>query len=152
MVKRQGIDANLSPDAFIKWANHYLKCEEDYSLTGFSPVRYFLLCRAIELAIKSIHLNSIGQPEVKATYGHDIFKAYQKLPSEYQTLTKEEQDLLSNASVIYDGKEFEYFNPEDCLTGYQRFPKIEALRALAHKIVALPPNNSFKPTPLRGAA
>jgi hypothetical protein len=151
-VKRQGIDANLAPDAFVKWANQYLKCEEDYSLTGFSPVRYFLLCRAIELAIKSIHLNSIGQPEVKATYGHNLIKAYQKFPTECQTLTGEEENLLSNASAIYNGKGFEYFNPEDSLTGYQRFPKIEELRALAHKIVALPPNNSFKPTPLRGAA
>ena len=143
-VKRQGIDANLAPDAFAKWANDYLKCEDDYSLAGFSPVRHFLLCRAIELAIKAIHLNRIGQPEVKTTYGHDILKAYQKLPSEYQTLTEAEQDFLSNASTIYDGKEFEYFNPEDSLTGYQRFPNIETLRALAHKIVALPPNNSFK--------
>lgn len=146
-VKRQGIDANLAPDAFAKWANHYLQCELDYSLDCFSPVRYFLLCRAIELAIKSIHLNRIGQPEVKATYGHNLLKAYQGLPNEYLTLTEEEQDFLSNASAIYDGKEFEYFSPEDSLTGYQRFPDIEALRAITRKIVALSPNNSIRSFP-----
>ncbi len=150
-VRRQGIGANLAPDAFEKWANHYIQCEKDYSGIVFSPVRYFLLCRAIELATKSIHLNSMRQPEVKEKYGHDIFKAYSELPIEYQILTSNEKDLLVIASEIYNVKQFEYFEPEDALTGYQRFPNLEPLRALAYKIVTLLPNNSSKPTPRCGA-
>ena len=151
-IKQQGIDANLASDAFEKWANHYFQCEKDYSEHDFSPVRYFLLCRAVELSLKAIHLKTMRQPEVKSKYGHNIIKAYEELLSEFQTLTQDEKKLLKAASEIYDGKQFEYFEPEDSLTGYQRFPNLELLRALACKIAQLPPNNSFKPTPLRGSA
>jgi len=134
-LRRQGVNADLAPDAFEKWAAHYLQCEADYSGNGFSPARYFLLCRAIELAIKSIHLNKMGQPEVKYRYGHDIFKAYEELPNEYRILSEDEWKLLKKASEIYDGKQFEYFEPEDALTGYSRFPSLRHLQALARKLV-----------------
>ena len=139
-VRRHGIDANLAPDAFAKWAHHYLQCEADYSCKSFSPVPYFLLCRAIELAIKSIHLNKMGQPEVKSSYGHDILKAYEALPGEFKVLVKGEQELLKVASEIYAGKQFEYFEPQDVLTGFSRFPSLVHLRALARKFVELPLN------------
>jgi hypothetical protein len=54
-----GINANLAPDAFHWWATHYYKCRQDFvSPHKFSPVPYFLLCRAIELELKSRHLKN----------------------------------------------------------------------------------------------
>ena len=40
---------NLSPHGFRKWARQYRQCERDFRTpVGFTPVPYFLLCRAIE--------------------------------------------------------------------------------------------------------
>ena len=38
----------------------------------FSPVPYFLLCRAIELELESRHLQGKRQLEVKRAYGHHL--------------------------------------------------------------------------------
>lgn len=61
-----GAHFNLSPDAFHLWATHYYKCEQDFvSPTKFSPVPYFLLCRAIELELKARHLEGKTQKQVR---------------------------------------------------------------------------------------
>ena len=133
-LKYQGIDANLAPSAFRKWASQYIDCEAYFCYEKFSPVPYFLLCRAIELSIKSMHLESFSQAEVKSKFGHDILKAYEALPERFQVLTVDECSLLEGASNIYDGKQFEYFESEDALTGYSRFPDLATLRAIAYKL------------------
>lgn len=97
-----GIDANLSPDAFHRWATQYYMCRHDFaSPHKFSPVPYFLLCRAIELELKSRHLQGKRQLEVKRAYGHDLTKAYAGLPPSEQILTPEEVVVLEQASDIY---------------------------------------------------
>ena len=67
------ITVNMSPDAFHLWAQHYYKCKQDFQNPDrFSPVPYFLLCRAIELEIKSRHLQNMKQEEVKHGFGHNL--------------------------------------------------------------------------------
>jgi hypothetical protein len=63
----QGIEVNVSPDAFHIYAGHYYKCKQDFKPPDnyFSPVPYFLLCRAIELEIKATHLKHRTKTEVK---------------------------------------------------------------------------------------
>ena len=70
IIRAGSINANISPDAFHRWATHYLKCRKDFqSPHKFSPVPYFLLCRAIELEIKARHLRNSTQSKVKKSYG-----------------------------------------------------------------------------------
>lgn len=136
-LRRSGFFANLAPDAFRRWANHYLQCEKSFaSPDGFSPVPYFLLCRAIELAIKSVHLEVKGQPEVKDTFQHNIKKAYDHLEDDEKFLTDEELSLLERVSLIYSPKGFEYHHAEDMVTAYSRYPNLNDLRSLASKIVS----------------
>ena len=131
-----GIDANLSPDAFHMWATHYYKCKQDFrSPHRFSPVPYFLLCRVIELEIKSIHLQDKRQTEVKEDFGHDILKAYEALSEEYKILEDNEIKVLKVAKGIYCSKGFEYFNPEDALTGFSKFPDLSTLDTVAKKLI-----------------
>ena len=131
-----GIDANLSPDAFHRWATHYYKCRHDFvSPHKFSPVPYFLLCRSIELELKSRHLERRKQVEVKRAYGHHLTKAYAALPQSDQTLTPDETAVLAQASVIYASKGFEYFEPEDALTAYRRFPDLSVLDRVAKRLL-----------------
>jgi hypothetical protein len=133
-----GIDANLAPDAFHRWATHYYKCRHDFaSPHRFSPVPYFLLCRAIELELKSRHLQGKRQPEVKRAYGHRLTKAYAGLPPSEQILTTEELAVLKQASDIYASKGFEYFEPEDALTGFRRFPDLSRLDWIAKKLLRI---------------
>ncbi len=138
----RGIDVNLSPDAFHMWAEHYYKCKQDFQVPGrFSPVPYFLLCRAVELELKSRHLHEKDQRQVKNEFGHDLLKAYEALPEEQKVLSAAELDTLTVANDIYKGKGFEYFKPEHALRGYSPFPKIDALDAVAAKVMARPPND-----------
>ena len=68
---------NVSPSAFHMWATHYYKCKQDFRVPGnFSPVPYFLLCRAIELELKSRHLVAKSQQAVKDEFWHDLLTAY----------------------------------------------------------------------------
>src|SRR5262249_32909857 len=136
-VRTAGLFANISPEAFHRWARHYLKCKQDFqSPDGFSPVPYFLLCRALELEIKSRHLQSKNQLQVKKDFGHDIFKAYDALEQAQKILSADEVDVLRKASSINNDKGFEYFNPEHALKGYSNFPDLEALDAISRKLVS----------------
>jgi hypothetical protein len=48
-------DMNLSPHGFRRWAQHFRACRQSFVSPdpGFSPVPYFLNCRAIELELKA---------------------------------------------------------------------------------------------------
>lgn len=133
-----GVDANLAPDAFHLWATHYYKCRRDFeSPNTFSPVPYFLLCRAIELELKARHLKAKRQPEVKRAYGHHLEKGYADLPLSDQILTSEQVAILESASRIYASKGFEYFEPEDALSGHRRYPDLSALDDVAKTLIGV---------------
>ena len=95
----------------------------------FSPVPFFLCCRAIELEIKSKHLEEKRQQLVKKDLGHDIVKAYDTLDEKYKILNEDEYLLLKKTSEVYLSKAFEYINVGDAGTAFKRFPDLEALDA-----------------------
>ncbi len=137
-IKIGGINANLAPDAFHRWAYHYLKCSKDFqSPHRFSPVPYFLVCRAIELEIKARHLKRVTQIDVKKDYHHDLIKAYKALNENEKNLNNNEEYTLQVASHIYKDKGFEYFDAQDALTGYSRFPELTILYSIANKLIIL---------------
>ena len=133
-----GIDANLAPDAFHRWATHYYQCRQTFDVPHpFSPVPYFLLCRAIELELKSRHLAEKKQSEVEREFGHHLDRAYAALNSSDQILSPGEQEILQQASSIYAPKGFEYFDPKDTLNGYRRYPDISGLDGVAKKLLGM---------------
>lgn len=133
-----GINANLAPDAFLRWAKHYYACRQSFhSPDRFSPVPYFLLCRAIELALKARHLATCTQDEVKRLFGHDLATAYAALTPANRILDADEERLLQAASDIYAEKGFEYFDPEDALTAFRRYPRLEGLNTITRKLIGI---------------
>jgi len=138
-IIRPGVGyVNLSPDAFHRYATHYLKCKRDFQCPDkFSPVPYFLLCRAIELEIKARYLKHMTQKQVKDEFRHDLAKAYDALEPAEKVLNQEEEHTLRDASKIYHEKDFEYFNPEDALTGYKRLRNLNLalLDSIASKLI-----------------
>ncbi len=126
---------NLSPILFKNTARDFFKCYLDFKPQGkhFSPVPFFLCCRAIEMALKAIHLEIKNRKYVKKL-GHDLIKLYKKLDGEHQTLSKDELDLLKKANKIYVDKDFEYLSVIHPVTGFTKFPDLEALAILARKL------------------
>jgi hypothetical protein len=136
-IEVQGARVNFSAPSFHRWASHYYKCVQDFkSPDKWSPVPYALLCRAIELELKSRHLEiTPGQRNVKK-FGHILIKLYEALPAEQKTLTDDELATLRTASSVYtDEKAFDYIRVEDAGTAYKRFPDQARLDAVAKKLL-----------------
>ncbi len=138
IIKVGAIDANLSPDAFHMLAAHLYRCSRDFKNPDkFSLLPYFLLCRAIELGVKSIHLRDKKQREVKNIYRHSISVAYEALKNELKTLNDSEVRTLKTASDMYREKRFEYPHMDDCLEAYSDFPDLNTLDAIAAKVLSM---------------
>lgn len=131
------LEVNLSPVGFRHWAKHYLACRRTFVPPddGFSPVPYFLNCRAIESELKSRHLNAKRLKEVKTTYWHNLDALYDDLPDSEKRLTAEERSLLSAANKIYEHKGFEYFANLSAVRAFSNFPPLEALSQLADRLI-----------------
>lgn len=138
VAKIEGVEINLSPDGFRRWAEHYYKCRHDFEPPddGWSPVPYFLLCLAIELQLKAWHLETRRQKYVKDEFGHDLVASYRALDPRYQTLTAVEYATLGTASTMYESRRFQYMQPIDAMTGFSRAPRLEDLDTVAAKLIA----------------
>ena len=129
------IQINISPYGFQLAARDFFKCFLDFEKPDRpSVVPYFLCCRAIELALKSLHLETQNRSEVKNNYRHNLIKSYDDLPAEKRILSTEEYRVLKQADKIYSNKEFEYFSVSDAATGFKRYPNLDALGKLARKL------------------
>lgn len=129
---------NLSPDLFRRYAIEYLQYHLAFKPdTKYSPVPYFLICRAIELSLKAKHLENKSRKEVKGKYGHNLVKLYDELPIEQKILEATERDTLVAANTIYDvpNKGFEYVSVFDAVTGFKSFPDLAALERIADKLL-----------------
>lgn len=137
-IKAESGHINASPTMFHLYAVQYYRCKKGFQLREpFSPVPYFLVCRAIELELKARHLESKSRTEVKKEYGHDIKKAYDDLDASERILDEIEYSQLAKASAIYDkpNKGFEYCSVYDAGRGYTNFPDLDVLDRIAHKLI-----------------
>ena len=135
IMKVEAAHINLSPEMFRMNSHDYFKAYLDFEKPGrFSPVPFFLCCRAIELAIKALHLESKSRKEVKDLYKHNLVKSYDSLDESQRILSTDERQLLAAANEIYVKKEFEYLSVYDAGMAYSRFPDLARLDALTRKI------------------
>ena len=130
---------NVSPTGFRLWAQQFYACRLSLNDPGFSPVPYFLLCHAIELQFKAVHLGHHQRADVKKVkedYKHDLIKSYEDLPAADRTLSAAQLTLLKQANQIYLDKGFEYYDVRDLQNWPDRkAPDLAALDALAAVIM-----------------
>jgi hypothetical protein len=127
---------NLSPTLFHEYAIQYLQCERLFNdHRKFSPIPYFLVCRAIELELKARHLEHASRLEVKDQYRHNLQKSYDTLPAAQRTLDASEYAVLVTANNVYDNKGFEYVSVYDAVTGMKNFPVLVVLEQIAAKLI-----------------
>jgi hypothetical protein len=122
---------NFSPVGFKLAARDFRRCADSFKPEKFSIVSYFLYCRAIELGLKAIHLETQTQRELMSRYRHKLTESYKTLPPERRTLSASDFDLLAKVSRLYERKAFEYVQPGDAAHGFSDFPELEQLARLA---------------------
>jgi hypothetical protein len=127
---------NFSPVGFRLAARDFLRCATAFKPPKFSIVPFFLHCRAIELGLKALHLETRNQREVKKDFGHDLVASYNALPAGQRTLADEDAALLEQTNELYMRKAFEYVQPGDAANGYSTFPDPDLLAHLASKFAS----------------
>jgi hypothetical protein len=134
---------NFSPAGFRRWANQFYQCRQSFQCPDFSPVPYFLLCRAIELQFKAVHLEQLkaGHPghqtqyDVKKLFNHKLIKSYEALPAADRTLSREQLKLLKKADVAKGSSMSTLINAG---LGFSNFPDLKDLDELAKAIMTAP--------------
>ena len=103
-------------------------------------MKYFLACRAVELALKALllDLDEHTPRTFRKNPSHNLVKAYELLPPAHQILSSKERELLKRTSELNDSKvkAFEFIQPVHAVHAYSDFPDLEELYQLASKLVA----------------
>jgi hypothetical protein len=126
---------------FYLWAQDFYDCRQSFTPRHkFSPVPYFLLCRAIELALKSQLLHGGTRKELKDDHGHSLVSCYQALPDGKKILDAPELAVLAQADVIYRKKGLEYFTIAEYefpmhIKGLPELPDLDGLDDLTAKLL-----------------
>jgi hypothetical protein len=102
--------------------------------TEFTPVPYYLFCRALELILKAFLLAKYRPPvELKRPYGHDL-EALWAAAKNYGLLAvlgtygPDFENDLHQANLYYKGKAFEYFDFGRWAHGYDGLPPLARFR------------------------
>ena len=79
---------HASPVFFRMLAEQFLACYYAYKPDTFSIVPFFLCCRVIELALKSILLEKQNQMDMKTIFKHDLENCTTSFPWKRSPLRK----------------------------------------------------------------
>ena len=135
IVNLKPFEWKVSAEAFHRYANQYYECKRAFSPPNFSLIPYNLLCRAIELELKARLLKRMTLNEVRK-FRHHLLKAYNALEAPEQILSEEERAVLKTADELYRKTELAYFHLEPAMKAYEGYPDLNALDAIAKKLIA----------------
>lgn len=142
-VQLQPREIVVSVDAhwLRRFAEDFLSAYRSFSSpeSRYSPVPHFLVCRSIELSLKSfLRARGVLRNERK-TIGHNLESALDKALDlglkDYMEVTVEDREALAAANRLYRKKEFEYFESLDLVFEKSCQPDILPLADLAMKLV-----------------
>ncbi len=125
----------MTPVGYAVYAEQFLKAAQSIPKEDkkFTPVPYYLYCRALELILKSFLLLKGHEPsKLRKKYGHNLkalWKAAVKdgLADAVPELPSEIGSVLALANPYYKGKAFEYFDFSRWVHGYVRLPSLDRL-------------------------
>jgi hypothetical protein len=109
--------------------------------TTFTPVPYYLFCRALELVLKAFLLTKGESLDtLKNRYRHDLVKLWRKarecgILEEIGSRPPEFEDHVASANRYYKGKAFEYFDFRRWAHGYEDLPPFERFRDEVNDVV-----------------
>jgi hypothetical protein len=104
----------------------------------FSPVPYFLICRSIELSLKSFLFSAGFKKKDRKKLNHDLEKALSAAEDNglhtFLEITLEDREALKKAIKLYPKKEFEYFESLETIYDPHDFD-IVALSLFAQRLL-----------------
>ena len=134
-ISIMGITERMGPLGLHMYANAYLDAARvlPVPIARFELVRPFLVCHAIELALKAfLSLQGTAMLELAdGSYGHNLDIILEKADENglgtLVHLTKAHKAEIRHASVYYAGKVFEYPAVGEALSAYPSMPTIDIL-------------------------
>ncbi len=124
----------MTPVGFAVYAEQFLKAAQSIPTDGkFTPVPYYLYCRALELIFKAFLLAKGHRlSKLRKKYGHNLkalWKAARKdgLADAVPELPSEIGSVLALANPYYKGKAFEYFDFRRWAHGYEDLPSLDRI-------------------------
>lgn len=136
----------VGPAGFCSYAEDFLnayKCFETDKF--FSPAKYYLVCRSIELSLKSyLLLKNVPINKVKCNLGHDLHRILRKSKElgidTIIGVTDEEKVEVERANGWYKRKGFEYFDIQNIVEIKTTLPDLNILLNFAERLI-----NELKP-------
>lgn len=133
----------MGPTGFIVYAGDFLNAYRSFE-TGnpFSPAKYYLLCRSVELSLKSyLLLKSVPIKKVKYKLSHDLHKILKKSKEleidSVVGITDEEKSAIEKANDWYNRKGFEYFDIENIVADRDTLPDLNVMSNLADRLISV---------------
>ncbi len=138
------IRERIGPLGLHMYADAYLKAYDALPPpeVPFEPVRPYLLCHSVELALKAfLSLRGMSMLELAApALAHNLSALFDKATSmsllDYVQLAPEEGVAVKQANNYYEGKLFEYPAFGEALAGYPERPDLKTIHGAATKLVA----------------
>jgi hypothetical protein len=133
--------AHVGAFGLHRYANEFLGAAMRFEPqdAGFTPVPYYLVCRSIELSLKSyLVARGLKRNDLKQI-GHNLNKALHAASDHglkaFVDVSPEETLLIAQANDLYSQKQFEYFENLGLAFGFTNPPDLGGLSALASKLV-----------------
>src|SRR3990172_4880381 len=141
VITPQTVHVNVSPLGFHRYATQFAESAAAARSKKFSPVPYFLYCRALELALKAYLLaRGMSKADLKSKFGHDLCKVLAEakkrgLTGEVTIAAGWDAEIVK-ANAYYNGKGFEYFEVDNAARGYPNLPNLDTLADCVSAILA----------------
>jgi hypothetical protein len=137
-----GITAHMAPIGLHVYAEDFLETAlAAGAKEEFAPARVFLVCRAVELALKAF-LSLKGVPLMKLAggqFGHDLANVLAEAEkhglADLVELTESERDEIERASTYYVEKVLEYPALAEAMVAYPGMPRAGLIASAARKLL-----------------
>lgn len=119
VIRPKTAHITMGPTGFIVYARDFLNAYESFETDQpFSPSKYYLVCRSLELSLKScLLLKNVPMNKVKYKFSHDLHRILRKSKElgidSVVSIKDEEKFEIEKANSWYNRKGFEYFSIEN---------------------------------------
>lgn len=105
--------------------------KEKPSYTDLFPVKYYLLCHALELGTKAyLKEHGYSRRRLREEFGHDIYKLIMEIKDKFGLpMDKTDIGCISSVGYNYSDKDFEYFT-----SGYKSFAGLDMLADVVKRL------------------
>ena len=143
IIQAKKAHITMGPTGFIVYAGDFLNAYRSFE-TGkpFSPAKYYLVCRSVELSLKSyLLLKNVPIKKVKYKLSHDLHKILKKSKEleidSVVGITDEEKAEIEKANGWYNRKGFEYFDIQNIVECRDTLPDLNVMSKLADRLISI---------------